>query len=154
MSRSSIPFFLFLALLSTSGCFGPGSVQPGASYSTVMVTMDGQPVENANITFAPVGNGRSAYGRTDAQGMAIMGTSNPGDGVFPGEYQVGVSKSEPDPEHIVHDVDAYHRKHGKFPELVMIYHTPKRYEDPASSGFSATIVADQSNELQLELTSK
>jgi len=143
-----------LTAISSFGCYGTGGLQEGASYTAVTVMMDGQPVENANVSFAPIDKGRSAYGRTNASGVAEMGTSNIGDGVFPGQYNVGVSKSEPDPEHIVHDVDAYHQKHGKFPETVMIYHIPKEYEDPASSGFSTTVEAGQSNEVTLELSSQ
>lgn len=152
MIRPFVVTVAALAAVCSLGCFGSGAIQEGASYTTVTVLLDGQPVENANISFAPTEAGRSAYGRTDASGTAVMGTSNAGDGVFPGEYNIGVSKSEPDPEHIVHDVDAYHRKHGKFPELVMIYHTPKKYEDPQSSGFSTTVEAGQSNDVELNLT--
>ena len=154
MIRPIIVSFAVLAAVSTLGCFGSGAVQQGASYTTVTVLMDGQPVEDARVSFSPSGAGRSAYGRTDSAGQAVMGTTNIGDGVFPGEYNIGVSKSEPDPEHIVHDVDAYHQKHGKFPELVMIYHTPKRYEDPASSGFTTTVVSGQSNDVELNLSSE
>ncbi len=153
MLRPLFVFVAVLALATSSGCYSSNALQEGASYTAVTVMLDGQPVENANVTFAPIDQGRSAYGRTNASGVAEMGTSNLGDGVFPGNYNVGVSKSEPDPEHIVHDVDAYYQKHGKFPETKMLHHTPEKYEDPASSGFSTTVAADQPNEVTLELSS-
>lgn len=145
---------VILFAVTSAGCFGSGALQDGASRAVVTIRMDGEPVENANVSFSPVGQGRSAYGRTNALGIAQMGTSNIGDGVFPGEYNIGVSKSEPDPEHIVHDVDAYHRKHGKFPETIMIYHIPEKYESPASSGFSTTVTSDGSNDIELNLDSE
>lgn len=82
-----------LALVSL-GC------QKGSGLDTVqvsgLVTLDGAPVEGANVTFAPAatGGGRAASGVTDKTGRYRLTTLDPNDGALPGNYVVTVSKSE------------------------------------------------------------
>jgi hypothetical protein len=56
-----------------------------------VVLLDGKPLPNASVQFVPQGAGRDATGQTDASGAFSMSTSQPGDGVVPGEYKVVIS---------------------------------------------------------------
>jgi hypothetical protein len=58
------------------------------------VTLNGQPAENIEVTFLPVG-GRYATGVTDAQGRFELSTFKPGDGVMPGEQIVTLGEYYP-----------------------------------------------------------
>src|SRR5437879_3692017 len=62
------------------------------------VTLDGQPLPGATVSFMPVGNGRAASGRTDANGNFRLSTFRTDDGALPGEYKVIVMVEEADQE--------------------------------------------------------
>jgi len=57
-----------------------------------VVTLDGQPVEGAMVTFIPVDAGKSqnATGTADKDGVFQLTTTKPNDGASPGEYKVTV----------------------------------------------------------------
>jgi len=139
----------------TTGCGGAESVQSGAAPTTVNVTLDGQAVEGATVVFVPTaGGGRSATGRTNSQGRVEMGTTNPGDGVFPGKYQVTISKSEVDPNTVIEDGHAYFEEHGKSPPSPKsIHHIPQVYTVASTSDLSADVSLDQENHFEFELNS-
>ena len=61
-----------------------------------VVTLDGQPIEGAMVTFLPVeaGKGQNAQGSADKDGVFQLTTTKPNDGAFPGEYKVTVTYSE------------------------------------------------------------
>src|SRR5947209_14577793 len=62
---------------------------------TGTVTMQGQPVAGAAITFVPTGKeGEAASAITDAAGKYALTTWRAGDGARPGQYRVKVSKQE------------------------------------------------------------
>jgi hypothetical protein len=76
-------------LLFLAGC--AGSTFPSV---TGTVTLDGQPLDGAEVMFSPdVGEGQVATGLTDSKGRFRMGTIKPGDGVRPGKYHVTVTKT-------------------------------------------------------------
>ena len=81
----------WLCLTMLVGC-GDGLVDLRAK-----VLLDGVPLEGATVTMVRVNNpaekGRSASGRTDAQGTASFTTYAPHDGVVPGEYRVCIIKT-------------------------------------------------------------
>lgn len=76
-------------LLVAGGC-GSGDMVPVEG----VVTLDGQPLEGAAVSFVPDQKGRPAQGETDAAGKFTLSTAAAGDGVVPGKYKVGVSKME------------------------------------------------------------
>jgi hypothetical protein len=55
-----------------------------------VVTLDGKPVENAIVTFNPIGTGRTANGKTGPDGTFHLTTRSDGDGVIPGHYKATV----------------------------------------------------------------
>lgn len=65
MSRFSCSVALVVLV---SACGGPPSDQPDLSPVEGVVTLDGEPVESASISFQPTDGRRGAQGRTDANG--------------------------------------------------------------------------------------
>lgn len=69
------------------GC-GPKGPELGAV--TGKVTLDGTPVTNGLVTFVPVGGGRPATGKTDANGQyTLMGVD--GKGALLGQHRVSIT---------------------------------------------------------------
>ncbi|MDA0658446.1 MAG: carboxypeptidase regulatory-like domain-containing protein [Planctomycetota bacterium] len=102
-----------------------------------IVTFRGKPVEAGAVIFS-----------NDAEGVAYVGHLGPGGnfrfevaagyGLPPGTYQVGIGPPQPKPSLEV-DLARKTDVRSPFPEI------PKKYFDPATSGFTAT-VADGENE--------
>ena len=86
------PLVLIFTLSLSAGCKdNMGDTYP----ATVKVTMDGKPLEGASILLTEVSGSRSAAGITDASGVAsIKSTEGGWGGVFPGEYDVVIKKTE------------------------------------------------------------
>lgn len=89
-------FALAIAVLAMSvlltGC-APSTVdRPDTTGVTGTVTLDGEPVEGAVVTFVPTGDGQSAVGKTDGSGQYRLTTFGGGDGAITGEYQVKIAK--------------------------------------------------------------
>ena len=81
-----------IALVAT-GCGGPDP-SAGCIPVSLTVTMKGQPVEGAQVTFSADGEGaRTCQGTTDENGKAVVGTFSTDDGALPGKYKVSVSKA-------------------------------------------------------------
>ena len=86
-----LPGFVIL-IAASIGC-GPG----GPDIATVegTVTMDGQPLPNASVVFAPE-NGRPAGARTDANGHYVLNFTEGRQGAIPGRNVVRIStKADP-----------------------------------------------------------
>ena len=129
-------FVLMLSLLACS-CNRQGG--PETFPVSGVVTMQGQPVEGASVSFESVGGGAgSLVAITDAQGKFMLqtyiGNDQPKDGLAPGEYRVAITKLE-----VVSDM----RRRPK--DLL-----PKKFRDAKTSGLSATVAAG-SNEFNFSL---
>lgn len=90
-------------LLGVAGCGEDAGVtdRPATVPVSGVVTMGGNPVEGATVTFhagvpAPgqPAQGNSAVGQTDAEGRFQLKTFEGNDGAVPGEYVVTISKYE------------------------------------------------------------
>ena len=154
-NRIACTLGLLALALAPVGCSHDGGLQEGAVAAVAIVTLDGVPIEGATVTFAPVNGGRSATGRTAETGQVAMGTSAPGDGVFPGEYQVSVIKKEVDPSTVIEDPQAYFDEHQRPPPSPKeTYVVPKKYSQAKTSGLAVTITEEGDNNILLELSSK
>jgi len=81
-----------IALVAT-GCGGPNP-SAGCIPVSLTVTMKGQPVEGAQVTFSADGEGaRTCQGTTDENGKAVVGTFSTDDGALRGKCKVSVSKA-------------------------------------------------------------
>jgi len=151
--------FTLLILLAALGCSqGLKTVYVGG-----IVTLDSEPVEGATVTFYPVsedGGAELAVGTTDAKGFYTITAASGGKfgrGTTPGEYMVSVAKRAPDPNEKVVDVptvSSTDSKGGPDPKALQareeaarkaglpppyLYLTPKKYGNPNTSGFKATV---------------
>jgi len=154
--RFVFPIVLILWGLAFVGC------QSGlrTEYVEGIVTLDDKPVEGALVTFIPASGGtaRAAVGTTDARGRYTLTTAEggkPGRGATEGDYKVIVAKRAPDaskPQVAVETnasnqpptreematADRARRAAGLPPPF--LYLTPKKYNNPETSGFTATVV--------------
>lgn len=105
MIRKQIPCWSLLSvlvlLLGTLGCSGGGEFGVASAGGTV--TLNDQPVPDLVVTFTPqavagsTDPGKSATGRTDAQGKFTLSTYTMEDGAIVGTHQVAVSLDGPNP---------------------------------------------------------
>jgi hypothetical protein len=58
------------------------------------VTLDGKPLEGAQVVFAPVSEGATSYGRTDSSGNYVMMFSDKDKGAWLGENVVRISTED------------------------------------------------------------
>ncbi len=135
-----------------------------------IVTLDGQPLAGATVTFIPTqeGSGASATGITDSSGKYLLTAvgaglgAEPGAGTLPGEYYVGVVKDAfpDDPaSRQERDVLALQSSSGDAtkpsrPKAMKVTHiVPLKFNDPRKSGIKKSVQAG-SNTIPVELTSK
>jgi hypothetical protein len=84
---------LCLLLLTPGGC-GKGKDLPDLAPVTGTVTLDGQPLAEAEITFTPIGTtaGLGSEGRTAGDGKYQLKAVRRGAGAAAGQYKVVISK--------------------------------------------------------------
>ena len=70
--RKAMLLTVSLALTFTLGCGGDAGDMPQVGTVTGTVTLDGQPVSEANIVFNPVSGGRSATAVSDSSGKYTL----------------------------------------------------------------------------------
>lgn len=160
----------------TGGCLilmlaGCGGSDDAKDYDTNMVegvvTLDDKPVAGATVTFTPVDDkvGAPATGMTDEQGKYTLTTIGggqayePGSGAVPGEYYVGVKKTETsgsaatstDDPNYGKNTSTYKKGGGSNSDVKYI--VPKEYESPQKSGIKVT-VKEGENDIPIKLKSK
>jgi hypothetical protein len=140
--RSSWPLVVACVVLAVSGCGGDGKVRVNGT-----VTLDGQPLEGAIVTFLPVekGQGQIAHGTTDKDGAFDLTTSRPNDGAFPGEYKVTVVYAEgaaPPPSGNVKDAFAGLKKAQGQKLKAPKFSIPGEYGDPARTTLRQKVPAE------------
>ena len=164
MNLSSWKFFVCLAALAfLVGCADKGA-DVGTTAVTGTVTLDGQPVEGASVSFSPKSaDGRAAAGKTDASGHFALTTIAAGDGAMPGSYGVTVTKTSggkpamtgpPDASATPEERAAYMasvQEMQKAPREITDL-LPVKYKTVADSGLTAEVKKGGKNEFTFELT--
>lgn len=128
-----------LGCVCLAGC---GDGRPSLVNATGTVTLDGEPVEGAIVSFKPVVEEGAAYQRpsngvTDSAGQFVMMTYEKGDGLPEGKYQVGIQKRE-----VVGELPKNYN--DETPDQFSVRYrwvTPRQYADPASSGLTAEVTS-------------
>ncbi|MCA9049044.1 MAG: carboxypeptidase regulatory-like domain-containing protein [Planctomycetaceae bacterium] len=90
MSRNLLCSFIGLALLT--GCGGAPSDMPPLGTVTGTVTVDGQPLANAMVTFTPAEGGRPSTGMTGPDGAYALKYTADHMGAAIGKHFVTVGK--------------------------------------------------------------
>lgn len=150
--------FLFLSiLLSLSGACHRAGLE-GLVPVGGTVLFNAEPLAEAIVILHPredpdpASQRRPAMGTTNARGLFEAWTLHPGDGVFPGEYDITVAKSIVTNPMTREEIDAYVRSHGgMMPEIETKSVIPLKYADKTTSGFTTTIPVGGTKGLKLEL---
>ena len=137
-----------------SGCSGSGIV---TGYVEGVITLNGEPVPSATITFTPKADadGQAATGFSNENGVYKLTTQGGKDegGAIPGEYFVAISKS--DVPIIRLDQGSYDQQtvQSSAPGVTPRFDSklPKYYGNPATSGLTATVNKGRNN-IPFELT--
>jgi len=142
-----------IGVVFSLGCPQQGADRPKTFPVSGTVTLNGQPVEGAIVTFVPTAGGKGATGRTDASGKYTLTTFASGDGAVPGQYNVKIVKFETTgteaaagPGGAEMDEEAYtaaqdaaqeggEEEAAGAPKNLL----PEKYADPATSGLKATV---------------
>lgn len=148
------PHRFFPVLIATAalvGCTGGDADRVAVYPVSGVVTMDGDPVAGATVTFSPKAGQPTAVGRTDAQGKYQLTTYESGDGAAPGEYAVLISKSDVGPvEEIAHGPDfespAQHRAQQRGGSML-----PAQYANAADTPLTATVAEGGENKIDFNL---
>lgn len=158
------------ALLMLVGGVGCSSGAEGANRIDVYpvigrVTMNGNPVANATVTFSPQADQPVAMGRTDASGNYSLTTYEADDGAAPGDYKVMVTKSaggskaggapshDPnDPQASSADPQAMHAAaRTSSGENLSSSLLPQKYASKADTDLTASVTDGDSNKIDFDL---
>lgn len=81
-------------VLTSLLCLGCGDSGPDRGYVEGTVTMDGEPLPDAVVTFQPEDTGRPSYGRTDENGEYELQYTSDKKGALVGSHRVSISTHE------------------------------------------------------------
>lgn len=156
MYRASLSLISMATIFVTFGCGQKEDAnRPKRVDASGTVTLNGSPVEGANVVFVPESGGHPASARTDANGSFELTTFDDGDGAVPGNYSVAISKmestvAETGPDMRDPGYNPLQMKKEKRPEPKHLL--PKKYSEAKTSELKATVSADGDNEFTFQLT--
>lgn len=136
---------LFLAV--QAGCGPDLSHLPKTVTAEGVVTLDGDPVEGAAVSFVSESSSHHASGVTDADGKFVLRAFEEKPGAVPGDYRVSVNKT------VVGETGPVDEESAGGTVSVS-YGVPKKYAALGTSGLRQTIPDEDVTDLKLELTSK
>jgi hypothetical protein len=136
-------------LIAALGC-GPSTGHlPKTVPAAGVVTLDGKPVDGAQVVLVPNGDASTgAYGTTDASGKFSLRAFAEKDGAIPGDYKVQVSKT------IEVRLDAAKGSLDGGDPVRFDYGVPAKYTGAKTSGLTLTIPDTGTRDINLALSSK
>jgi hypothetical protein len=147
---------LLIPLLTAAGCGSETmSNLPATVPASGVVTLDGQPVEGAQVTFVPQGDTTGSGGATasigataatDRDGRFSLRANGEKEGAVPGSYKVQVSKT------VAVKLDGPGVDGGD--PVRYDFGVPRKYTATDTSGLSVEIPASGKTDIRLELVSK
>lgn len=151
--------FLLVAVmgLGAAGCGSEGRTGSDPVYPVSgVVTLRGQPVVGADVTFYNAAKNRSAFGRTNDKGEYKLTTFSANDGAVEGQHTVTVMKLEAGPEAApAADIDSPEYVPPGFGQSTEPKppksELPEKYADHATSELTATVKPEGPNQVNLEL---
>ena len=140
---------LFVSLSALLGCGSAGSHLPKTVPALGVVTLDGKPVDGAQVVLVPANEGRTgAFGVTDANGHFSLRAYAEKPGAIPGEYKAQVSKT------IQVKLDGAKGSLDGGDPVRFEYGVPAKYTGAKTSGLTVTIPDSGVKDLKLNLVSK
>ncbi|MDR1484521.1 MAG: carboxypeptidase-like regulatory domain-containing protein [Planctomycetaceae bacterium] len=149
---------MIFCIFQICGCSGGGL--DGLYPVNGQVLLDGQPVEGANVFFAPVKKttkSRSAAGLTDSKGNFKLTTLKTNDGIYPGTYRIYLSKSELADEAKILTEEERQKKYTDKNGIYSPPHSqiiPEKYINPNTSGFNYAVKKGKNKNITLNMKSK
>ncbi len=148
--RWDVALLCGVAGILSCGCSGDGTKLGAVSG---IVTLDGQPLENASVSFHP-SKGRGSFGTTDAEGRYVLEYHKGRKGATAGHHKVTITtKVWTQPSRSVdYEVSARDKKKeaGK-PRSELL---PAKYRVREQTVLSADVVLSGANEHNFDLKSK
>ncbi len=132
------------------GCGGSGEEGPAILPVTGIITLDSEPLANADVKFFPTGEtlGIGGFGRTDSEGKFELQYNRGGMGAPAGEYRVQVSQRVmPDGSPVPADDDTPPIESPAVEKL------PWKYSHPDNTQLKATVTESEAP-ITLQLESK
>jgi hypothetical protein len=130
-------FFCLLSLVFLVGCGeepGPRTVEASG-----IVTLDGSPVEKAQVTFIDSNASNPAVATTDNEGRFSLKYNGQKNGAIPGDYQVQVSKT------------VMEAGGGDGADITLSYGLPKKYSNIGTSGLKQNIPDSGIKNIEIKL---
>jgi hypothetical protein len=138
--------WLLVPLFCVTGCGPDDDNLPKTVSASGTVTLDGQPVDGAQVVFIDDTSTKSADAMTDAKGKFTLNAFREKKGAQPGSYKVQVSKT------IEQKLGTKNADGGDASKW--IFGVPPHYSSFLKSGLTATIPEEGTSELKIELSSK
>ena len=138
-----------LLVLPLTGCTRGGL--SGLAPAAGIVTLNGASVEGATIGFVPAAaspDNRAAAATTDKDGKFVVTTFDYGDGIYPGEYQVFVTKTTVTGGYGLPGADGKPRHTD---DSQIVNHLPVKYGDKNTSGLTVSISSQGNKNIELKL---
>jgi hypothetical protein len=152
MVTKSIQIAACTLLVCVVGC---GEKGPPTVPAKGVVTLDGQPVENAAIVIVSTSSADQAVGTSDASGNFSLDAFDYKTGALPGEYYVIATKSV-EIEQSAGELQGEEAEHaaedGGAMQLGVQNVLPKKYAQP-SGELTLTVPAEGVTDIKLELSS-
>ncbi|MFO0976531.1 MAG: hypothetical protein U0996_09045 [Planctomycetaceae bacterium] len=159
MSRCSLLALCLFVL--TVGC-SKGD-RPTIAKASGIVTLDGNPVDGATVTFEPVNGGRPCFGTTDLEGRFAITSYEEGDGAPVGDHYVSVIKitgpgaaapAAADSAMSLSDIapPGSDKDKAEDPDKGTVYLVPRKYINAKTSGLKVTVPDGGSTTLDIKLS--
>ena len=130
------------------GCGPDLSHLPRTVKAEGVVTLDGEPVEAAAISFISASTNYHSTAISDANGRFSLNAFPEKPGAVPGDYKVEVNKT------VVSGTSAEDSEGGDGAALNVSFGLPKKYASMVTSGLQQTIPENDTTDLKIELKSK
>jgi len=145
-----VPVVAAVAVLVIAGCSRqPASNRPQTVPVKGRITLGGQPLAGATISFQPDGKGNGASGISDDSGGYALSTFAAKDGAVAGKYKVAVTKMDGAPSGKDMNESGYAPPTASSPPPKSL--VPAQYADPAKSGLTAEVTAGAANSFDFDL---
>ena len=147
--KHSAVYCLLICFAATLGCNSAGSNLPKTVPASGIVTLDGKPVDGAQVVLVPANEGiTGAFGVTNSSGHFSLRAYDEKDGAIPGEYKVQVSKT------IQVKIEGAKGSVDGGDPVRFEYGVPAKYTGAKTSGLTVTIPDSGNRDINLALSSK